>query len=100
MLLAQWLNYPTPGVPRTPDGKPHRASPANCRANCGAECNDTQVGREFLNIAGTLKGGPPYKPATKAVVQQRSNYQNLDPNVHCMPRGAPRIWTDDYYKRI
>ena len=23
-----------------------------------------------------------------------------DPNVHCMPRGMPRIWTDDYYKRI
>ena len=26
--------------------------------------------------------------------------KGLDPNVHCMPRGAPRIWTDDYYKRI
>jgi hypothetical protein len=22
-LLAQWLNYPTPGTPRTPDGKPN-----------------------------------------------------------------------------
>ena len=21
-LLAQWLNYPTPGIPRTADGKP------------------------------------------------------------------------------
>jgi len=24
---AQWLNYPTPGVPRTPDGKPKLDAP-------------------------------------------------------------------------
>jgi hypothetical protein len=116
VLLAQWLNYPTAGVPRTPDGKPNLTAPAprtadgkpdfsgmwgwENRANCGAKCNDTQVGREFLNIAATLKGGPPYLPATRDVVKQRSGNQNQDPNVHCMPRGAPRIWTDDYYKNI
>ena len=27
-LTAQWLNYPTPGIPRTPDGKPNLAAPA------------------------------------------------------------------------
>src|SRR3970282_1430339 len=27
-VSAQWLDYPTPGVPRTPDGKPHMAAPA------------------------------------------------------------------------
>jgi hypothetical protein len=26
--LAQWLHYPTPGIPRTPDGKPNLAAPA------------------------------------------------------------------------
>ena len=25
---AQWLNYPTPGIPRTADGKPNLAAPA------------------------------------------------------------------------
>ena len=25
---AQWLNYPTPGTPRTPDGKPNLTAPA------------------------------------------------------------------------
>ena len=25
---AQWLNYPTPGVPRLPDGKPNLSAPA------------------------------------------------------------------------
>jgi hypothetical protein len=27
-LAAQWLNYPTPGIPRTPDGKPNLSAPA------------------------------------------------------------------------
>jgi hypothetical protein len=27
-LGAQWLNYPTPGIPRTPGGKPNLAAPA------------------------------------------------------------------------
>lgn len=30
---AQWLNYPTPGTPRTPDGKPDLAAPAPRTAN-------------------------------------------------------------------
>ena len=25
---AQWLGYPTPGIPRTPDGKPNLSAPA------------------------------------------------------------------------
>src|ERR1700720_4862480 len=27
-LSAQWLNYPTPGIPRLPDGKPNLNAPA------------------------------------------------------------------------
>jgi hypothetical protein len=25
---AQWISYPTPGIPRTPDGKPNLSAPA------------------------------------------------------------------------
>jgi hypothetical protein len=115
-VFAQWLDYPTAGVPRTPDGKPDLAAPTpraaggkpdfsgmwgwETRANCGARCTDTQISREFINIAATLKGGPPYKPATRDLVKKRTASQDQDPNVRCMPRGAPRIWTDDYYKRL
>jgi hypothetical protein len=115
-LFAQWLDYPTAGVPRTPDGKPHMTAPAPrtadgkpdfsgmygwvTRDNCGAKCNDTQVSREFINIASSLKTRLPYQPWAADLVKKRSVQQGLDPNVHCMPRDAPRIWTDDYYKRI
>jgi hypothetical protein len=27
-LCAQWLDVPTPGIPRTPDGKPNLSAPA------------------------------------------------------------------------
>lgn len=27
-LAAQWLNYPTPGLPRTADGQPNLTAPA------------------------------------------------------------------------
>ena len=115
-LFAQWLDYPTAGVPRTPDGKPNMTAPAPrtadgkpdfsgmygwvTRDNCGAKCNDTQVSREFINIASSLKTRLPYQPWAADLVKKRSVQQGLDPNVHCMPRDAPRIWTDDYYKRV
>jgi len=116
VAFAQWLNYPTAGVPRTADGKPDMSAPAprtadgkpdlsgmwgwDTPAKCGAHCNDLQISREFMNIAATLKGGPPYQPGVADLVKRRTAAQDEDPNVHCMPRGAPRIWTDDYYKRI
>jgi hypothetical protein len=117
VLSAQWIGYATTGVPHTPDGKPDLAAPAprtadgkpdlsgmwgwvNLGPPCGAQCGDTQISREFINIASTLKTPLPYQPWAAALVKKRSIEQGLDPNVHCMPRGAPRIWTDDYYKRI
>lgn len=115
--FSQWLGYPTANVPHTKDGKPNLAAPAprladgkpdfsgmwgwvNIGKPCGAECTDTQISREFINIASTLKTPLPYQPWAADLVKKRRVEQGLDPNVHCMPRGAPRIWTDDYYKRV
>ncbi|HET9386354.1 MAG TPA: hypothetical protein VFO67_14495 [Gemmatimonadales bacterium] len=115
-VAAQWLDYPTPGVPRTIDGKPNMSAPTprtadgkpdlsgmwgwETRTNCGARCTDSQLAREFLDIAASLKTPLPYKPGVAELVKHRTGAQDLDPNARCMPRGAPRIWTDDYYKRI
>jgi hypothetical protein len=116
IVSAQWLDYPTANVPRTTDGKPDMTARTprtaggkpdfsgmwgwETRANCGAHCNDFQISREFMNIAANLKTPLPYKPGVEDLVKQRTAAQDQDPNVHCMPRGAARIWTDDYFKRI
>jgi len=113
---AQWLDHPTPGVPRTPDGKADMSAPAprtadgkpdlsgmwgwETRQNCGARCTDAQLAREFMDIAASLGTPLPYKLGVAELVKSRTAAQDLDPNARCMPRGAPRIWTDDYYKRI
>src|SRR6476661_3095206 len=97
LASGQYLGYPTPGVPRTPDGKPNLTAPAprtaggkpdfsgmwgwETRANCGAKCNDTQISREFINIAASLKTPVPYQPWAAELVKKRSVQQGLDPNV-------------------
>src|SRR6185312_2319025 len=116
-LRAQWLGYATKDVPKKADGTPNLTAPAprtadgkpdlsgmwgwvNIGKPCGAECGDTQISREFINIAASLKTPLPYQPWAAELVKKRSLEQGSDPNVHCMPRDAPRIWTDDYYKRV
>src|SRR5579863_1632648 len=78
-LKAQWINYPTAGVPRTPDGKPNltAASPRTPDGTpdlSGLWDNPTSrppnpefpgcaaVADEFINIAAHLPGGLPYQP--------------------------------------
>src|SRR5580704_2478002 len=77
---GQWLDYPTPGVPRLPDGKPNLAAPAPRTSDgkpdlsgiwswehnraCPPEgCADATIGQEFVNIGWSLKGGLPYQPS-------------------------------------
>ncbi len=115
--FAQWLNYPTANVPRTPDGKPNLMAPAprtadgkpdlsgmwgwETRPPCGAHCNDLSPGWAFMNLGTHVDGGIPHLPATATLVRKRAaDLAKDDPNVHCQPRGAVRILTDDYYKRI
>ena len=109
-VSAQWLNLPTPGIPRTPEGKPNLAAPAPRAANgkpdlsgiwelehppCPADgCSDYIGGPEFLNLGVKLKGGLPYQPWAAELVQQRSaDLGRDDPVARCLPAGAVRILT-------
>ena len=126
-VQGQWLSYPTAGVPRTPDGKP----------NLGAACPRTADGKpdlsglwimqtkrpgnadfpgcdpvadEFINIAGSLKGGLPYQPwaadlvksAPDGATRERShvalcpNRANTPAYLEWTQKNGAEPWAADY----
>lgn len=104
---GQWLNYPTPGIPRLPDGKPNLSAPAP-RTSDGkpdlsgiwaAECG--LYGRDgcfaprsfFFDLAKDLKPGEvQMTPWAAAIQAQREGRNHVDdPYGYCLPPGVPRI---------
>jgi len=117
-VSAQWLKYPTAGVPRTSEGRPDLSAPAP-RAPDGKPdlsgmwdiehnrpcppggCADMEVGQEFVNIGWSVKGGLPYQPwaseARKARMEQNGKD---DPSTHCLPRGVVKSHTSPLFRKI
>jgi len=105
---AQWLNYPTPGIPRTPDGKPNlsaavpktlegkpdlsglwqRLRSANERTNAATQ--GLSIGPSLENLMRPGEKIPPMLPAAEALYRQRvANFSADRPSGHCLPHGIP-----------
>jgi hypothetical protein len=92
-LRAQWFNYKTPGIPRTPDGKPNLSAPAPRTADGKPDLSGiwrAPANSPYLrNIAVDLKPGE-IQPWAQALYQQ--NVFNLgadSPRAHCLPDPPP-----------
>ena len=110
-LSAQWLNYPTAGVPRTRKGTPDLAAACPRAADGKPDLSGlwimqtkrqgnpdfpgcAPVADEFVNIAGSLKGGLPYQPWAADLVKTRRTEQRVnDPMSRCAPIGLIRLHT-------
>jgi len=128
-LGAQWLNYPTAGIPRLPDGKPNLAAPAPRTADgkpdlsgiWGLPCpvgiavaGDGSPGRpnvycateiavppEFANIGQSIKGGLPYQPwAAELVKKTRAANRPNDPMTRCLPPGIVRLNVFPLFRKV
>jgi hypothetical protein len=90
---AQWLNHPSPGIPRTADGKANLSAPAPRTADGKPDFSGVwglDAGPALFYVAGELKPGDA-KPAVAKLLEQRGeNLQFDDPFVHCLPEG-PRF---------
>jgi hypothetical protein len=107
MLPAQWLKYPTAGVPRTADGKPNLGAAAPKTADGKPDfsgiwqaadplpcndvtriCTDLSITLQFSNLADGLKDGLPYTQWARDAMRQRAG---TDPYTHCISPGGPRM---------
>jgi hypothetical protein len=119
--LAQWLDYPTPGVPRTASGAPDLNAPtprtsdgkpdfsgmwfANVPATdyCKEEdcIQEERMAREQINLGIKLPGGLPYSEWSKEqMLTRRANQGREDPHTYCLPPNFPRAWTLPQYIKI
>src|SRR5712691_1522597 len=117
-LSAQWLQYPTAGVPKLPSGRPNLNAPTPRAAGgkpdlsgiwlpettrtCPPEgCFDMLAGEQFFNIGWELKDGLPYRPwaADARKIRMAENGKD-DPVSHCLPGGVVKLHTSPLLRKI
>lgn len=119
-VSAQWLNYPTAGVPKNPDGTRNLSAPAPKMADgkpdlsglwgnycpvaggktvlCAPEIAVPQL---FGDIGRGVKGGLPYQSWAADIVQTRKAENGKDdPTTHCLPGGIAKLHTSALLRKI
>ena len=93
-VAAQWLNYPTPGIPRLPDGKPNLAAPVPRTPDGKPDLSGIWQPRPGYtgDIAKDLKPGEvPFQPWAEALFKHRQETMGKeDPQARCVLSGVPR----------
>jgi hypothetical protein len=95
-LNAQWLNYPTPGIPRLPDGKPDLSAPAAKTADGKLDLSGIWGRGGFPKMADA-----PLQPAARALVEHRDVSDNKgSPLTTCLPTFFIHIAPFTLYKIV
>jgi len=117
-LSAQWINYPTPGVPKTGAGTPdlNAAAPRTAGGKPDLSgvwmaeknrlcppygCTDMEVNEQFMDLGWGLRDGLPYQPwARELMLARKAVAGKDDPGSHCLPTGVVKLHTTPLYKKI
>src|SRR5260370_1419584 len=89
-LSAQWIHYPTPGIPRTPDGKPNLSAPAPKAPDGKPDLSGIWVAADGKYLPNIAADGVevPFQPWAQAVYKQRQENHGIG---RYLPSAATQI---------
>jgi hypothetical protein len=89
-VQGQWINHPTPGIPRTANGKPNLSAPAPKTSDGKPDLSgiwEKIADKYFNNIAADLKPGE-VQPWAEALYQKRRvDFGKDSMETQCLPDG-------------
>lgn len=83
---AQWIDHPTPGIPRTADGKPNLAAPVPRTADGKLDLSGIWMA-SGLGYATNITNVEMLPWAQKVYQVRTATYGHEDPAVGCLPEG-------------
>ena len=99
-LCAQWLNLPTPGIPRTADGKPNLTAPAPRTPDGKPDLSgmwQPEVNPYRFDVIQDLKDEGIFRPEAEAVFLKRvADFRRDDPVTNCLPGGPSEMLNTTY----
>src|SRR6185503_11088884 len=99
-LCAQWLEWRTPGIPRTADGQPNLTAPAPKMPDGKPDLSgiwQPEVNPYRFNLIQDLKDESIFRPAAEAVFMERLvDFRRDDPVTNCLPGGPSEILNQMY----
>jgi hypothetical protein len=90
-LPAQWVNYPTPGIPRTKDGKPNLSAPAPRTRNGKPDFSGiwrVPTGKYLENLGADGIEIPMQPWAAKLYQERLDNDGKYRPSGQCLPHSV------------
>jgi hypothetical protein len=102
-LCAQWLDWRTPGIPRTADGKPNLTAAAPKTPDGKPDLSglwQPEVSPYRFNLIQDLKDEAIFRPAAEAIFLERvKDFRRDDPVTNCLP-GGPSDMVNATYRVI
>src|SRR3981081_728777 len=85
---AQWLNHPTPNVPRTSNGKPNLMAPAPRGADGHPDLSGPWTGRSAVF---RVPAEAPTEKSKALIHEREENYFKDRPAFQCQPSGPETV---------
>src|SRR5215471_16233736 len=95
-VVAQWLNLPTPGIPRTADGKPNWTAPVPRTPDGKPDLSGLwrpELTPYRFDVIQDVKDEEIFRPGAEALFLKRAvNLRHDNPVTHCLPAGPQAIF--------